>query len=276
MPLFVSQRSLYEVRERPSKAYSWKAFIFANIVVEIPFNIILAILVFGCYYYPIEGIQTPLQQGATLLFMIQFFIYAGTFAGMCIAALPDAQTAAAIVTLLFAMSLTFNGVMQPPTALPGFWIFMYRASPFTYWVAGLVSTSLHGKTIECSEVETSIFDPPSGETCGQYLRSYLATAPGQLQNPTDTTDCRYCSLSTADEYLAGSNIYYSQVWRNFGIFWAYVVFNIFATVFLYWLFRVKRWSMAGFIQKLASARSKPKPLANDQQGKEQINQPQPF
>ncbi|MGG6495547.1 UNVERIFIED_CONTAM: ABC transporter permease, partial [Bacteroidetes bacterium 56_B9] len=32
MPLFVTQRSLYEVRERPSKAYSWVAFIIANIV----------------------------------------------------------------------------------------------------------------------------------------------------------------------------------------------------------------------------------------------------
>ena len=36
MPRFVTQRSLYEVRERPSKAYSWGAFMFANIIVEIP------------------------------------------------------------------------------------------------------------------------------------------------------------------------------------------------------------------------------------------------
>ena len=38
MPLFVTQRSLYEVRERPSKAYSWKAFLVANIAVEIPYQ----------------------------------------------------------------------------------------------------------------------------------------------------------------------------------------------------------------------------------------------
>ena len=35
MPRFVIQRSLYEVRERPSKAYSWIAFVTANIAVEI-------------------------------------------------------------------------------------------------------------------------------------------------------------------------------------------------------------------------------------------------
>lgn len=38
VPQFVTQRALYEVRERPSKTYSWKAFMVAQIVVEIPWN----------------------------------------------------------------------------------------------------------------------------------------------------------------------------------------------------------------------------------------------
>lgn len=38
IPIFVSQRSLYEARERPAKAYSWVAFIVANMVVEIFWN----------------------------------------------------------------------------------------------------------------------------------------------------------------------------------------------------------------------------------------------
>ena len=50
---------------------------------------------------------------------------------MLIAALPDAETAGNIATLMFSMTLTFNGVFQPPNALPGFWIFMYRVSPLT-------------------------------------------------------------------------------------------------------------------------------------------------
>jgi ABC-type multidrug transport system permease subunit len=40
---------------------------------------------------------------------------------MLIAALPDAQTAGTIATLMFSMTLIFNGVFQPPQALPGFW-----------------------------------------------------------------------------------------------------------------------------------------------------------
>lgn len=39
MPRFILQRDLYEVRERPSKAYSWRAFLLANIFVEIPYQV---------------------------------------------------------------------------------------------------------------------------------------------------------------------------------------------------------------------------------------------
>jgi ATP-binding cassette subfamily G (WHITE) protein 2 (PDR) len=284
MPLFVTQRSLYEVREKPSKAYSWKAFMIANIIVEIPYNIILGILVFACYTYPITGIQASERQGLELLFLIQFFIYAGTFAHMCIAALPDAETAAAIVTLLFALSLTFNGIMQSPTALPGFWIFMYRVSPFTYWIAGIVATQLHDRPVTCSTSETSTFSPPSGQTCQQYLAPYLQTAPGTLQNPNATADCRFCSLSSSDQLLAGSNIFWSQRWRNFGLVWAYVVFNIFVAVLTYYLFRVKKWNKessgkkaqkAGFLGKfLKKSANTGGHDAKNEKGEEKANQHQ--
>jgi ATP-binding cassette subfamily G (WHITE) protein 2 (PDR) len=134
MPRFILQRDLYEVRERPSKAYSWKAFLIANIVVEIPYQILLGVMVFASYFYPIytsNGIPPSGRQGLILLLLIQFFVFASTFAHMLIAALPDAETAGNIATLMFSLTLTFNGVFQPPTALPGFWIFMYRVSPLT-------------------------------------------------------------------------------------------------------------------------------------------------
>lgn len=245
MPLFVSQRSLYEVRERPSKAYSWKAFFIANVVVEIPYQIVAGILTFACFYYPVVGIQSSERQGLVLLFCIVFFIYASTFGQLCIAALPDAQTASAILTLLFSMTLIFNGVMQTPSALPGFWIFMYRVSPLTYWVAGIAAAMLHGRQVSCAEAETSIFNPPAGQTCQDYMAAYLTQAPGTLQNPGATSGCRYCALSVADQYLGSSNIFWSERWRNFGLIWAYVVFNIAVATFLYYFFRVRTSNKKG-------------------------------
>ena len=38
MPMFVSQRTLYEARERQSKTYAWQTFVFSNIAVEMAWN----------------------------------------------------------------------------------------------------------------------------------------------------------------------------------------------------------------------------------------------
>lgn len=101
----------------------------ANIVVEIPYQVFTGILAYGAYYYAVNGVQSSLRQGLVLLFVIQLFVYASTFAHMTIAAVPDAQTASAIVTFLMIMMTLFSGVLQGPNALPGFWTFMYRVSP---------------------------------------------------------------------------------------------------------------------------------------------------
>jgi ATP-binding cassette subfamily G (WHITE) protein 2 (PDR) len=243
----LTQRDLYEVRERPSRTYSWKVFMLANVVVELPFQIMTGILLYACTYYPVIGVQSSARQGLVLLFCIQLLIYASSFAQMTIAALPDALTASSLVTLLVIMSITFCGVLQSPTALPGFWIFMYRLSPFTYWIGGMAATQLHGRAVICSPEETSIFNPPPGQTCESYLAPFLSLAPGALQNPEATSSCRYCILQNADQYLAGSNIYYEQRWRNFGILWAFILFNTFIAVLTYYIFRVFKWG--GFKSK---------------------------
>jgi ATP-binding cassette subfamily G (WHITE) protein 2 (PDR) len=241
-PLFLTQRALYEVRERPSKAYSWKAFMIANIVVEIPYQIITGIITFACVYYPTAGIQSSDRQGLVLLYFIQFFIYASTFAHMTIAALPDEQTAAAVNTLLLLFSLMFCGVLQAASAMPGFWIFMYRVSPFTYWIGGMVATELHDRHVSCSDAEMSVFNPPAGQSCGQYMSAYLqAGAPGQLQNPGAMSDCQYCPMTVADQFMGQVGINWGDRWRNFGLVWVYVIFNVFITIMVYYFFRVRKF-----------------------------------
>lgn len=116
----------------------------------------------------------------------------------------------------------------------------YRVSPFTYWVGAMASAMLHGRQVVCSNDETSVFQPPSGQTCGAYLQPYLnGGAPGYLQNPQATSDCRYCQIRVADTFLAGVGIEWTDRWRDFGLVWVYVFFNIGVTVFVYWFFRVR-------------------------------------
>ena len=63
MPHFVVQRALYEVRERPSKTYSWKVFIMSNVVVELPWNTLMAVIIFFCWYYPIGMYRNAIPDG---------------------------------------------------------------------------------------------------------------------------------------------------------------------------------------------------------------------
>jgi ABC-type multidrug transport system permease subunit len=85
MPLFVEQRSLYEARERPSKAYSWMAFLLAQIFVEIPWQLLAALLSFVGWYYPIGLYRNAIafhqvkERGALMfLFISQFMLFTST------------------------------------------------------------------------------------------------------------------------------------------------------------------------------------------------------
>ena len=103
---------------------------------------------------------------------------------------------------------------------------MYRASPLTYLVDGVAATGMHGRTVICALNELSRFNRPTGQTCQAYLANYLKTAPGQLMNPMATSQCEYCPLTTSDQFLASVAITWSARWRNYGIGFAYIAFNI--------------------------------------------------
>jgi ATP-binding cassette, subfamily G (WHITE), member 2, PDR len=258
MPRFVTQRALYEVRERPSKTYSWIAFIHSNIVVEIPYQVAAALLVFGCWYFTVFGTGHSIRNTMLMLgFTIQFYMYTSTFAYMVISALPDAQTGANVGMLLFSMILIFNGVLQRPSALPGFWKFMWRASPLTYLMGGWSGTALDGVKVICSSSELVIFKSPTDLTCSEYLKPYFEHgALGYLNNPASRSSCEYCPFSNADQYLALSSVEPSQRHRDLAIGFGFIIFNIFVSVGSYYLFRVRRIRFCGpmrLLRKMASA-----------------------
>ncbi|KAI5298955.1 hypothetical protein KEM56_003640 [Ascosphaera pollenicola] len=239
-PHFVDQRDLFEVRERPCRAYSWKVFLIAHIIAEVPWHIFIAVTTFASMYYPVFGAsQSSERQGLFFLYCVQFFLFSSTFSQLIIAGLPDAETASHVATSTFALTLTFTGTLQPPDSLPGFWKFMWRVSPQTYTVGGFAATGLHGRLVKCDDHELAKFTPPKGLNCGLYLSKYFELgAPGHLINPNATDLCEYCPINVADQFLGSSKVYWSDRWRNWGIGWAYIIFNIFGTVALYYLMRI--------------------------------------
>ncbi|VVT57142.1 uncharacterized protein SAPINGB_P005555 [Magnusiomyces paraingens] len=248
MPHFVTQRSLYEARERPSKTYSWVAFMVSNLIVEMPWQTLMAVFSFFSYYYPVGFYRNAAVNGTThergaLFFMIlwAFYIYTSTYAHMIVAALNSAETAGAIGVLLFLFSLVFCGVLSRPDQFPHFWIFMYRVSPMTYIVGGFLAAGVAGNTVICSTKEIVHLQPPSANmTCGDFLNAYAQMSGGAVYNPDSYSDCEFCSMAKTDDFLELLGTPLSHAWRNFGIIMSYTVINCIGAIFFYWLGRVPK------------------------------------
>ncbi|KAK1050922.1 Multidrug resistance protein [Friedmanniomyces endolithicus] len=249
MPHFVTQRALYEARERPSKAYGWRAFMFANIIVELPWNTLMAVIIFFCFYYPIglynNAVPTNevhLRGFQFFLFVWQFLLFTSTFTNMMIAGIADAETGGNLANLLFSLSLIFCGVLASPTSLPRFWIFI--VSPFTYLVEGMLSVGVANTQVACAANEFVTFRPPAGQTCSAYMQQYISAAGGYLQDPSATSECNYCTYSDTNVFLRAVSANYAHVWRDYGILWVYIIVNACGAVFFYWLARVPKKSKA--------------------------------
>ena len=247
MPHFVIQRSLYEVRERPSKTYSWKVFMFSSILVEAPWNTLMSALIYFCWYYPIglyrnaEATNAVTERGGLMfLFIWSFLMFTSTFAHLLIAGMDSAENAANLGNLMFSLCLIFCGVLASPQSLPRFWIFMYRVSPFTYLVSGVMSTGLANAKVVCASIEYLHFDPLPGQSCGTYMQDYINASGGYLLDNDTMSDCSFCALSSTNAFLTQVSADYAQRWRNFGIMFAYVAFNVAGAVFFYWLLRVPK------------------------------------
>ena len=117
---------------------------------------------------------------------------------------------------------------------------MWRASPFSYLVGSVLAVGLAKAPVHCSNIEVLHIPPPQGQNCSGYLEAFTKMAKSSLLNPEADSDCQVCAMSTTDQFLEGVHIKYSELWRNVGILFVYIVFNTVAAILLYWLVRVPK------------------------------------
>ncbi|KAH9934163.1 pleiotropic drug resistance ABC transporter [Fomitopsis serialis] len=254
---FLDSRQIYEIRERHSSMYSWTAFLTSQILVELPWNILGSTIYFLCWFWTV-GFPSDRGGFTYLMLGVVFPLYYTTIGQAVAAMCPNAEIAALVFSFLFSFVLSFNGVLQPFREL-GWWQWMYRLSPFTYLIEGMLGQAIGHSTITCASTELVTIEPPSGQTCGQYMGTFISSVGGYLTNGDATSKCQYCAYSTTDAFLGESfNIFYSNHWRDFGIFCAYIVSIPNADgaatdclIFVFsWLFRFRSGSMFGWVKKL--------------------------
>ena len=116
---------------------------------------------------------------------------------------------------------------------------MYRVNPFTYVIESFLGTALSGAPVSCKASELVQFRAPSGMTCEEYVRPYIADHGGYLVD-NSTSSCSFCGTDNTDAFLDDMNMNFDNRWRNFGFMWAFCFFNVAAAVGLYWLMRVPK------------------------------------
>ncbi|KAL9131178.1 MAG: hypothetical protein Q9217_000831 [Psora testacea] len=236
-PKYLQFRNLYKSREANSKIYSWLAFTTGAVLVELPYSILAGTIYFQCWWWGALGRgASQFESAYTWMLLMMFEIYYVGF-GQAIASFsPNELLASLLVPIFFLFVVSFCGVVVPFAALPNFWqSWMYYLSPFTYLLEGFLGVSVHNRPVICASNEFARFPPPPGQTCQSYTESFIAQAGGYVQNGTNGL-CEFCQYATGDEFARSFNVYYSNHWRDYGIFWAYCVFNFMVVFTCSWLY----------------------------------------
>ncbi|KKK21456.1 ABC transporter [Aspergillus ochraceoroseus] len=248
-PRFLHFRSLYESREANSKVYSWAAFVTSAVLPELPYSLVAGTIYFNCWYWGVWFPRNSFSAGYVWMLLMLFEMFYVGFGQFIAAFSPNPLLASLLVPCFFTFIVAFCGVVVPYFALPDFWrSWMYWLSPFHYLVEGFLGVVIHDVPVRCVPREEALFTPPSNLTCQQYAGPFAAHAPGYVENAANGM-CSYCQYSNGDEFGASFNIFYKHKWRNYGIFWAYVLFNFTAVFFFSWLYLhgardIKRWVSA--------------------------------
>ena len=102
-----------------------------------------------------------------------------------------------------------------------------------------MGTSMANANAGCESNEMITFSAPNGSTCGEYMKSYISEMGGYLAN-SGSSECQYCPISDTNRFLEDKSMSYENRWRDFGILWAFCMFNVVAAFGIYWTFRVPK------------------------------------
>jgi ABC-type multidrug transport system permease subunit len=211
----------------------------------------MAVFCFLVWFYP-AGLyrnaqptdSVDIRSFHTLLLVVATFLFASTLTHLLIAGSPNEEVAGALATLVSIMLYAFCGILAGPSDLPRFWIFMYRVNPFTYLVSSFLAATMGKASAYCAENEFQRFNLPANQTCGEYMQDYISMAGGYVRDAKSTGQCQFCQIDNTDQFLQRVNANWDTRWRDFGLLWVYVAFNVAAAIFLYWLCRVPRTKKA--------------------------------
>lgn len=235
--------ALYEAREK-NGIYDFKALLIALIAVETPWQIVSFTLVFFCSYWTVGYANTPSIAGFVYLMYLVMSLFGTGFCFIMASLFPNATMAGYANSLFWVIFMMFNGIVAPKSQLNDFYRpWMTWADPMCYYFGATVSSVLHNVEAICKPEDLAVFDPPPGQTCGEYVQAFMSSNPGYLQSTTATSSCQYCPYSVGDDYSSTMDFFFTDRWRDFGVFLAFCLSNFVIVFLATWVGRVliRRW-----------------------------------
>ena len=98
---FIDMRTIYEIRERPSRMYSWTALVTSQILIEIPWNILGSSIYFLCWYWTV-GFPSDRAGYTYFTYTIVFMMYYTTIAQAVAAMSPNAVIASVLFSAIYS------------------------------------------------------------------------------------------------------------------------------------------------------------------------------
>ena len=244
VPKFYQNMALWEARENPSRIYNWFAFCTASVITEIPISIVSSIIYWLLWYYPAGFPRDSSTAGYVFFMTMLFFFFQASWGQWICAFAPTFTVISNVLPFFFVMVSLFNGVIRPYDQMVVFWKYwMYWVNPSTYWIGGVLAATMRDVPVQCDSQEAARFNPPPGQTCGQYAGDFVRGAgQGYLMNPGATADCGYCQYGNGVEYIRSLNVEPSDKWKYLPIFLAFCISNWALVYFFIYTVRVKGWS----------------------------------
>ncbi|XP_043709771.1 pleiotropic drug resistance protein 1-like [Telopea speciosissima] len=161
-PVVAIERAVF-YRERAAGMYSALPYAFAQVMIELPYVFIQAV-VYALIVYSMIGFHWTVAKFFWYLFFMYFTLLYYTFYGMMAVALTPNQHMASIVSSAFyAIWNVFSGFLIPRTRIPVWWRWYYWISPVSWTLYGLV-VSQYGDIQEKLE---------SGSSVEDFVRNYF-------------------------------------------------------------------------------------------------------
>ena len=158
LPKFYSNMALWQAREYPSRIYGWFAFCTAQIVVEIPYAVIMSVVYWLLWYYA-TGLPTDSSTaGYVYLMTLLIFFYIHSWGQWICAFAPTFTVISNVLPFFIVMFSLFNGVVRPYSQLPVFWKYwMYYVSCFLFDLSCVANE--HRSTLQHTGSAVSLLPP---------------------------------------------------------------------------------------------------------------------